>query len=167
MDDAFGYRDERGNVTRCERLSDAVALWKAGGLGSVCRLTSNGRWRTIESVKMQRKAKEKTALHMLGQLVKRGYSENGTDVPIECADLFGSYWWPIVRDAVLERDGRRCRLCGSDGNHVHHIMPRHCGGADNPINLMTVCTACHKMIHRNRQYESFINHKQQTRLEAF
>jgi hypothetical protein len=167
MTDTYGYRSDWGNITRCDGLVDAVALWKTRGNGSICRLTSNGRWVTIDAISKWKKAREKTALHTLGWLISRGYSETGTDVPVDCADLFGSYWWPIVRDSVLERDDHKCRLCGSDGQHVHHILPRHCGGADNPINLITVCTICHKKIHCHRQYEGLANHKSQTNLASF
>jgi len=50
-----------------------------------------------------------------------------------------------VRDDVLERDGRRCRACGSD--HwvgIHHRQP----GANLPSLLICLCAACHAQVHR-------------------
>ncbi len=122
-------------------------------------------------VQIWNKTREKTAMHMLERWIKTGYSESGTDAIVEGSPVFGSYWWPIVRDAVLDRDGNRCQLCGSDGSsaelHVHHIMPRHCGGSDHPVNLVTLCTPCHKMVHRNRRNEGYGFHRRQMRLDSW
>ncbi|MBE2264623.1 MAG: group II intron reverse transcriptase/maturase [Flavobacteriales bacterium] len=52
--------------------------------------------------------------------------------------------WRNVRDEVLERDGHRCTICGSQENlDVHHIKPKRKGGQDVPENLETVCEKCH------------------------
>lgn len=93
-----------------------------------------------------------TCLHMLDQLVSTGgYYDTGTDIKIEGSQVYGSFWWPIVRDAVLERDGNRCQMCGSTEHlEIHHIMPRHRGGADHPYNLVVLCAACHDRIHHNQ-----------------
>jgi|SRR5208282_2566690 len=50
-----------------------------------------------------------------------------------------------VRDEILERDGQRCRACGSD--HwvgIHHHQP----GSNLPSLLMCLCAACHAQVHR-------------------
>jgi hypothetical protein len=118
-------------------------------------------------VKEWNEARRKTAMHMLVQAVKIGCSETGTDVAVEGSSVFGSFWWPIVRDAVLERDDRHCRICGNMNDlHVHHILPRHCGGADNPVNLITLCADCHMAAHRNRRTE-YRTDEIQTRLDSF
>jgi 5-methylcytosine-specific restriction endonuclease McrA len=59
--------------------------------------------------------------------------------------------WRAVRGKVVERDGRRCRICGKDLasvpawlTEVHHIVPRCEGGGDHPSNLVTLCVMCHK-----------------------
>jgi len=52
------------------------------------------------------------------------------------------------REKVLERDGQRCRACGT-GNaplHVHHRRP----GRHDAELLLTVCAACHARIHHLR-----------------
>lgn len=58
----------------------------------------------------------------------------------------GALRWLEVRHAALERDGHRCRDCGSSNIlHVHHLD-------ENPNNhvldnLLTVCAGCHRRRH--------------------
>jgi hypothetical protein len=51
---------------------------------------------------------------------------------------------------VLNRDDRRCRICGRRPDddtdlvlHVHHIRPWEKGGVTDPTNLITLCHTCH------------------------
>lgn len=115
------------------------------------------------------RACRQTCLHMLDQFVSTGsYYDTGTDVKIDGSQVYGSFWWPIVRDAVLERDRSRCQMCGStDRLEVHHIMLRHCGGADHPYNLVVLCAACHDRIHHNQITEQAKFEKNQTDLLAY
>lgn len=59
------------------------------------------------------------------------------------------------RDIVLERDGYRCRQCGTacrrEDADVHHLIPRSLGGSDDPSNLVTLCDGCHAAFHPNLQ----------------
>ena len=53
--------------------------------------------------------------------------------------------WAMVRRAVIERDGYRCRACGKAGRlEVDHVVPVVQGGpwwdADG---LQTLCRSCH------------------------
>jgi hypothetical protein len=49
------------------------------------------------------------------------------------------------REAVLARDGYRCQACGAPEQHtVHHRRP----GVHAPAWLLTLCPACHAVIHR-------------------
>ena len=49
------------------------------------------------------------------------------------------------RTAVLERDGRCCRTCGSRQLlHVHHRRP----GVHEQDWLVTLCASCHARVHR-------------------
>jgi len=60
--------------------------------------------------------------------------------------------WKYAREIALDRDKRRCRLCGIDYNlHVHHMVPRHLGGPDEAENLITLCAACHAAHHPSLQ----------------
>ncbi len=54
-----------------------------------------------------------------------------------------------LREHVLRRDGWRCQLCGSMTNlEVHHKEFRSHSGTDHENNLITLCLACHRPIHR-------------------
>lgn len=51
-----------------------------------------------------------------------------------------------TRVLVLQRDGYRCRFCGTTAEEsrlqVDHIMPRARGGTDTLDNLATLCEGC-------------------------
>jgi 5-methylcytosine-specific restriction endonuclease McrA len=50
---------------------------------------------------------------------------------------------------VLRRDGWRCQNCGSMVNlEVHHQEFRSQAGDDSEENLITLCAACHSLLHR-------------------
>jgi 5-methylcytosine-specific restriction endonuclease McrA len=52
--------------------------------------------------------------------------------------------------AVLDRDGGKCRSCGSRNNlHVHHIIFRSHQGPDEAWNLITLCSSCHDGVHKD------------------
>ena len=58
---------------------------------------------------------------------------------------------PKLRIEVLNRDHRRCRVCGSSPAndvhvelHVHHIRPWEWGGHTHSENRITLCHTCHK-----------------------
>jgi len=54
-----------------------------------------------------------------------------------------------LRQQVLRRDGWRCRSCGAMSNlEVHHRKLRSQSGDDSEQNLITLCTACHSIVHR-------------------
>lgn len=58
---------------------------------------------------------------------------------------------PAVRRAVLRRDNKRCRAPSCrNGTYldVHHIVPRSEGGTHHAANLLTVCGAHHRALHR-------------------
>lgn len=58
---------------------------------------------------------------------------------------------PAVRRAVLQRDERRCRVPGCRNAtflDLHHLRPRSEGGSHTPENLVTVCSAHHRALHR-------------------
>lgn len=54
-----------------------------------------------------------------------------------------------IREYVLERDGYRCVLCGSDADReMHHLIWKFRSGSDRPKNLVTLCKDCHRQITR-------------------
>jgi 5-methylcytosine-specific restriction endonuclease McrA len=51
---------------------------------------------------------------------------------------------------VLQRDNWRCQACGTTLNlQVHHQQHRSQSGDDSEQNLITLCAACHKNVHRS------------------
>ena len=53
-----------------------------------------------------------------------------------------------LRKEVYRRDGHRCAICdATEGLQLHHIKPRGKGGADHPMNLITLCWRCHAAVH--------------------
>jgi 5-methylcytosine-specific restriction endonuclease McrA len=54
-----------------------------------------------------------------------------------------------LRQQVLRRDGWRCQSCGALSHlEVHHRELRSHSGDDREQNLITLCTACHSIVHR-------------------
>lgn len=68
----------------------------------------------------------------------------------EGAHYYGEEWTEI-REQVLARDGKQCRVCGKAGRvEVHHIRPWKPGMTHELPNLITLCAACHRQV-RDRQ----------------
>jgi 5-methylcytosine-specific restriction endonuclease McrA len=60
---------------------------------------------------------------------------------------------PALRRAVLQRDEHRCRAPGCRNAtflDVHHLQPRSQGGRHEADNLLTLCSAHHRAVHRGR-----------------
>lgn len=70
--------------------------------------------------------------------------------------FYASSVWRRLRQAVLERDGHRCRIrgpnCTRHANEVDHIVPILAGGAPlDPANCRASCRACNQWrVNRNR-----------------
>ncbi|WP_083222519.1 DUF1376 domain-containing protein [Ensifer sp. LC163] len=49
-----------------------------------------------------------------------------------------------AKAAIFERDGERCRYCGTTEGpfHVDHILPVALGGSNDPENLTVACRDC-------------------------
>ncbi|MBD3222484.1 hypothetical protein GF314_14710 [bacterium] len=55
-----------------------------------------------------------------------------------------------VRREVLARDRHRCQAPGCEHTRfleIHHRTPRSRGGTNRPENLITLCSACHRLWH--------------------
>jgi hypothetical protein len=71
---------------------------------------------------------------------------------------------PKVRMEVLNRDNRRCKICGRRPDdytdlelHVHHIRPSATGGLSVAENLITLCDTCHTGLNPHED-SSLFNH---------
>jgi len=56
---------------------------------------------------------------------------------------------PMQRQAIFERDRRRCVYCGVGEREgarlsVDHVEPRALGGDDSPGNVVTACRDCNR-----------------------
>ena len=50
---------------------------------------------------------------------------------------------PSLREAVMERDGRACRQCGTtESLSLDHVIPFSRGGTDDIGNLQVLCMPC-------------------------
>lgn len=61
--------------------------------------------------------------------------------------------WQIKRNLRLEIDGRKCCMCGCTGTmnnplQVHHFTYHNLGCENIYRDIVTVCTNCHKSIHK-------------------
>jgi hypothetical protein len=59
------------------------------------------------------------------------------------------------RQAVIARDGHRCRICGKHGNdvgyEVHEVIPRSLGGdPTNPLDCVLTCGRDHRDLTAHR-----------------
>ena len=63
--------------------------------------------------------------------------------------FYGSTHWKNIRKKVLERDNKRCQICGFAGRslHIHHRKDRRNGGVDEMDNLTSLCNRCHRLEH--------------------
>ncbi len=54
-----------------------------------------------------------------------------------------------LREAVLDRDGRRCRVCDAPGGRKRSLAVHHRVAGRSELGLMiTVCLACHAKVTR-------------------
>ena len=54
--------------------------------------------------------------------------------------------WRDLRQRVFARDGGKCRGCNEDAEQVHHLTYERVG-YEILDDLVSICTACHEMIH--------------------
>lgn len=130
--------------------------------GMICKLSRAGRWYGTTLEQIQKDVRRKVAQHNLMWLLKQGYSEKGTGDYVPGIESLYYGGWP------LGRDGHQCRLCSKTSElEVHHILLKSKGGADNPVNLITLCRLCHVLTHRVHRFHDLRIHKTQTRLEEY
>lgn len=57
-----------------------------------------------------------------------------------------------VKEAVYERDGGHCILCGrNNGEPVAHVIRRSQGGRGIEQNIVTLCPSCHRAFDEGPQ----------------
>ena len=86
------------------------------------------------------------------------HKRNGGGVTRSQTDSYnsgGESWWSI-RAKVAERDGHKCRDCGTPENpkdkvyhECHHLKELSKGGQTVMSNLVLLCTKCHSLKHRH------------------
>ena len=56
------------------------------------------------------------------------------------------------RKQIIQRDGKRCKLCVSDyWLEAHHIIYKSMGGErTNPLNGIMLCKSCHMNVHAGK-----------------
>ena len=73
---------------------------------------------------------------------------------------------PDLRKSVLARDNNTCRACKDNSGQefvdtldVHHIKEVYLGGSDDIDNLITLCTVCHRLVHKYARGELYLRPK--------
>lgn len=104
--------------------------------------------------------------------LKRNYGPHpgGHDCKVTCDDCGLFIKWEGKPKEKKSRKGQAdlrnrfckdyCELCLSmkedlvlpDTLEIHHVLEVQHGGSDEPENLQTLCTGCHKMVHWRRTY---------------
>jgi N6-L-threonylcarbamoyladenine synthase len=67
-----------------------------------------------------------------------------------------------IKSYVLSRDSHQCFFKCKDAHklEIHHIKFRSQGGTDNPNNLITLCSVCHKKVHAGKLELNVKKHKE-------
>ena len=68
---------------------------------------------------------------------------------------------PSTRREVLSRDNHTCQGQGCSSKRyleVHHKVSRSMGGSNEAENLITLCGACHRLVHRQTRAETYAKH---------
>ena len=132
------------------RFNNRVASKKEGWLAPSIRQKIDSHLKVIEDVHKILPV-TKTVIEVASfdtQLLKaqeEGKTISGTDY--QSGEMLGFN----AREYVLFRDNHECRYCHGKSKdkilETHHIESRKTGG-NTPNNLVTLCSTCHKKIHR-------------------
>lgn len=57
--------------------------------------------------------------------------------------------WVSIKKRILERDQRRCYVCGGPATEVDHLVNVAAGGTHDDTNLAAICVPCHR--HKTQQ----------------
>lgn len=114
--------------------ADGVLPTEEGRLARIARLPA-ARWREVWPV-IQPFFYTDDEGRTTSRHVKKWFSK---------ASVYGRARLPAdLRNTIFDRDGARCRYCGSTEGpfHVDHVVPFSKGGSDEPGNLVIACMAC-------------------------
>ena len=56
-----------------------------------------------------------------------------------------TYFDPVVREAVFERDGGVCQYCSATADCIDHLVPVAAGGTTRIENLVSACRTCNSI----------------------
>ncbi len=74
------------------------------------------------------------------------------EIPIRARDKYALPGWKAIRNAILDRDGQQCTVCGGGKDlHIHHLDGDPTN--DDPANLLTLCGICHARVHTELRRE--------------
>jgi hypothetical protein len=125
------WRDQQRQDPVCLRREGRRSLWWFRG-----RFYWDDDGHSAEDVKalaLERARRDERKLKSARSLMKGEESGLTRRLPIS----------PEMMRAVIERDGRRCVLCGATENiQFDHILPIALGGATSAENLQILCADC-------------------------
>tara|TARA_R100001244_G_scaffold2541_1_gene3922 strand:- start:5821 stop:6303 length:483 start_codon:yes stop_codon:yes gene_type:complete len=121
-----------------------MAMWRAGGSlpndeKKLARIVG------LSTIKWRRVAADVMAFFTVdGDEITAWHLERW---PAEYRKMQGRTPLPqSVRQAIIERDGQRCRYCGGETGpfQIDHIVPFVRGGTDDHENLTVACKPCNQ-----------------------
>ena len=65
----------------------------------------------------------------------------------EYARYLKSPKWRAKWQAVMKRDGYKCRFCGKKAVNVHHLTYARIFN-EQPYDLVAICKSCHETLHK-------------------
>ncbi|MDW3711707.1 MULTISPECIES: HNH endonuclease [Pseudomonas] len=76
------------------------------------------------------------------------------EIAVKDNSRFGTYYdspeWERTRTRILQRDDHQCQACKLAAECVHHIVYDRLG-AENDIDLISLCNTCHNLIHQEQR----------------
>lgn len=123
--------------THCRSYFDRNDAFTDSRIGRMCSQACHEEHREEQNAKRRARAQEKQ------RKTPDGPKRSGRK------KAFADPEYAVIRKAVRERDGHRCRWCGRPGEdlEVHHVKYRSQGGADHASNLITLCQVHHREAH--------------------
>lgn len=79
------------------------------------------------------------------------------------AENYYGFDWHIQRTSCLQRDSLTCQQCGTKRHlEVHHWEPYRFSFDNSLDNLVTLCSTCHRELHKQYVLEGFIAEAEET-----